>query len=122
HTTVRARRVTPGLIPCHAAALLAAAGQPPPSLFATGGAAATALQTDRAAAPEGCRALSAPVQGVLVSLQVQPGDSVAAGQQIAVMEAMKMEFEVRAGCAGVIRALQRSDERRGGKGSLGRGS
>lgn len=105
---VQANRVTTGFIDSHAAALLAAAGQPHPTLFATGGAAATALQTDRAAAPEGCRALSAPVQGVLVSLQVQPGDSVAAGQQIAVMEAMKMEFEVRADCAGVIRALQAS--------------
>lgn len=106
HPEVQANRVTTGFIDSHAAALLAAAGQPHPTLFATGGAAATALQTDRAAAPEGCRALSAPVQGVLVSLQVQPGDSVAAGQQIAVMEAMKMEFEVRADCAGVIRALQ----------------
>ena len=108
HPEVQANRVTTGFIDSHAAALLAAAGQPHPTLFATGGAAATALQTDRAAAPEGCRALSAPVQGVLVSLQVQPGDSVAAGQQIAVMEAMKMEFEVRADCAGVIRALQAS--------------
>ena len=106
HPEVQANRVTTGFIDSHAAALLSAAGQPHPTLFATGGAAATALQTDRAAAPEGCRALSAPVQGVLVSLQVQPGDSVAAGQQIAVMEAMKMEFEVRADCAGVIRALQ----------------
>lgn len=108
HPEVQANRVTTGFIDSHAAALLAAAGQPHPTLFATGGAATTALQTDRAAAPEGCRALSAPVQGVLVSLQVQPGDSVAAGQQIAVMEAMKMEFEVRADCAGVIRALQAS--------------
>lgn len=108
HPEVQANRVTTGFIDSHAAALVAAAGQPHPTLFATGGAAATALQTDRAAAPEGCRALSAPVQGVLVSLQVQPGDSVAAGQQIAVMEAMKMEFEVRADCAGVIRALQAS--------------
>ena len=108
HPEVQANRVTTGFIDSHAAALLAAAGQPHPTLFATGAAAATALQTDRAAAPEGCRALSAPVQGVLVSLQVQPGDSVAAGQQIAVMEAMKMEFEVRADCAGVIRALQAS--------------
>lgn len=108
HPEVQANRVTTGFIDSHAAALVAAAGQPHPTLFATGGAAATALQLDRTAAPEGCRALSAPVQGVLVSLQVQPGDSVAPGQQIAVMEAMKMEFEVRADCAGVIRALQAS--------------
>src|SRR5690606_16780725 len=41
----------------------------------------------------------------LVSLDVQPGDSVAAGQQIAVMEAMKMEFVVKADCSGIVRAL-----------------
>src|SRR5690606_27668541 len=76
------------------------------SLFATRGGAATALQGGQTAAPEGCRALSGPVQGVLLRLQAQPGDSVAAGQQIAVMEAMKMVVEATAHCAGVIRALQ----------------
>src|SRR5690606_25013120 len=103
---VQANRVTTGFIDSHASALLAAADQPHPTLFATGGAAATALQTGQTAAPEGCRALSAPVQGALFSLQVQPCDSVAASQQSSAMEAMKMEFVVRADCAGVIRALK----------------
>src|SRR5690606_10026329 len=46
--------------------------------------------------------------GVLVSLAVQPGEQVRAGQQLAVMESMKMEFEVKAECSGIIRALAAS--------------
>ena len=56
-------------------------------------------------APAGTLALNTPSTGVLVSLDVGEGDSVAIGQQIAVLEAMKMEFVVRAECSGIVRAL-----------------
>ncbi|WP_321865502.1 acetyl-CoA carboxylase family protein [Paraburkholderia tropica] len=56
-------------------------------------------------APPGCVPLVAPSQGVLVSLDVQPGDAVAVGQQVAVLEAMKMEFVVQATQSGIVRAL-----------------
>lgn len=56
-------------------------------------------------APPGSLALNTPSTGVLVSLEVAEGDSVAVGQQIAVLEAMKMEFVVRAECSGIVRAL-----------------
>ncbi len=56
-------------------------------------------------APPGTLALNAPSAGVLVSLEVAEGDAVAAGQRIAVLEAMKMEFEVKAEHSGIVRAL-----------------
>ncbi|WP_028219877.1 acetyl-CoA carboxylase family protein [Paraburkholderia oxyphila] len=56
-------------------------------------------------APPGCVPLTAPSQGVLVSLDVQLGDAVAVGQPIAVLEAMKMEFVVQAAQSGIVRAL-----------------
>lgn len=64
-----------------------------------------ALSSQAHVAPPGCVALTAPSQGVLVSLDVQPGDTVAIGQQIAVLEAMKMEFVVEATQSGIVRAL-----------------
>ncbi|SNS76856.1 acetyl-CoA carboxylase family protein [Pseudomonas segetis] len=55
--------------------------------------------------PEGCAALGAPSSGVVVSLEVRQGDSIAKGQTIAVLEAMKMELEVRAEQSGIVRSL-----------------
>lgn len=56
-------------------------------------------------APSGCEALNAPSAGVLVSLLAAPGDAVAQGQVIAVVEAMKMEFEVKASASGIVHSL-----------------
>ncbi|MEL7938982.1 acetyl-CoA carboxylase family protein [Pseudomonas delhiensis] len=57
------------------------------------------------AAPPGCLALNAPGAGVLVSLLAAPGDAVASGQVIAIVEAMKMEFEVKASASGIVHSL-----------------
>ncbi|WP_322796738.1 carboxyl transferase domain-containing protein [Tepidiforma sp.] len=51
---------------------------------------------------EGQAAVRAPLQGTLISVLVQPGDRVRAGQPVAVMEAMKMEHEVAAPCPGTV--------------------
>jgi acetyl/propionyl-CoA carboxylase alpha subunit/acetyl-CoA carboxylase carboxyltransferase component len=53
----------------------------------------------------GAVAVEAPVQGTVVSIDVQEGDVVHAGQQLGVMEAMKMEHVVAAGIGGVIRRV-----------------
>lgn len=44
----------------------------------------------------------APIPGVIQSLDVQPGDSVTPGQQLCVLEAMKMKNLIRATRAGTI--------------------
>jgi acetyl-CoA carboxylase carboxyltransferase component len=49
--------------------------------------------------------ITAPHQGILVSIDVEVGDVVQSGQHVAVMEAMKMEFMVEANSDGVVREL-----------------
>ena len=47
----------------------------------------------------------APSPSVVVSVTVKPGDTVAAGDRLAVLEAMKMEMEVVAPFAGKVRSV-----------------
>ncbi len=54
--------------------------------------------------------ITAPHQGILVSIEVNVGDAVLRGQRVAVMEAMKMEFIVEASCDGVVREIAASVE------------
>lgn len=49
--------------------------------------------------------LIAPMPGLIVQLRVQVGDTIAAGDGLVVMEAMKMENELRAVAAGRVRAV-----------------
>ncbi|TWC36262.1 biotin-dependent enzyme [Pseudomonas sp. SJZ079] len=56
-------------------------------------------------APPGTLPLTSPSTGVLVNLEVAEGDAIAVGQSIAVLEAMKMEFVVKASHSGIVRAL-----------------
>ncbi|MBC7701985.1 carboxyl transferase domain-containing protein [Aquabacterium sp.] len=89
----------------HVAALLAAApGQPRPRELAH--AAQHAAPTFKlAGVAEGCVVVTASVPGSLVSIQVHPGDTVRAGQRVAVIEAMKMEFEIIATQGGRVEAV-----------------
>jgi acetyl/propionyl-CoA carboxylase alpha subunit len=57
------------------------------------------------ALPEGVVAVAAPMQGTIVSFAVAPGEAVWAGRVVAIMEAMKMEHEVRAAASGVVERL-----------------
>src|SRR6266536_3377427 len=50
-------------------------------------------------------AVRAPLAGTVVAVAVAPGDSVAAGDELLVIEAMKMEHEVRAQAAGLVREV-----------------
>jgi 3-methylcrotonyl-CoA carboxylase alpha subunit len=50
--------------------------------------------------------LSTPLPGVVVSIAVKVGDTVAAGQTLLVIEAMKMEHAIKAPRAGVVKALK----------------
>jgi glutaconyl-CoA/methylmalonyl-CoA decarboxylase subunit gamma len=56
-----------------------------------------------AAAPAaGGAAVNAPLPGTIVSVLVKPGDKVKAGQEVVVLEAMKMKNSIRASRAGTI--------------------
>ncbi len=67
----------------------AAAEQPPPA----------------AIGPEGTVATLAPLQGTIVQVDVADGQAVRQGQQLLVMEAMKMEHVVESAESGVIRRV-----------------
>jgi acetyl-CoA carboxylase carboxyltransferase component len=55
--------------------------------------------------PSGMTAVRAPLQAIITSIAVSAGDQVAAGDQLMVLESMKMEHEVRATRSGVVHAV-----------------
>jgi acetyl/propionyl-CoA carboxylase alpha subunit/acetyl-CoA carboxylase carboxyltransferase component len=57
------------------------------------------------AAPPGTVALRAPLLGTVVAIEAEAGAPVRAGQQVAVLEAMKMEHIVKAGQSGIVRLI-----------------
>jgi biotin carboxyl carrier protein len=61
---------------------------------------------DAAAHGEGAQAIVAPMPGRVVKVLVAPGDEVAARQPVVVVEAMKMENELRSPKAGRVRDVQ----------------
>ena len=85
----------------------------PLAVFAHAGAAGAAPDRDPArsaaamplTAPDGSVALPAPIQGTVVSVLVAVGDAVHAGQELVVMEAMKMQHIVEAAASGHVRRI-----------------
>ena len=62
--------------------------------------------TGAAAANVGPAPLLAPMPGLVVRVNVKPGDQVEAGQPLVVMEAMKMENELRSTSAGTVKSVR----------------
>ena len=58
------------------------------------------------AGPVGPAPVRAPMPGLIVRVNVKVGDEVQAGQGLVVMEAMKMENELRATAAGTVRSVE----------------
>ena len=56
-------------------------------------------------APDGSIGVAAPIQGTIVSIFVSEGDTVVQGQQIAALEAMKMEHIIVADRSGFVRRV-----------------
>lgn len=51
------------------------------------------------------KAVTAPLPGVIIEVSVKVGDAVKAGDQVAVLEAMKMENAIEATCDGTVTAI-----------------
>lgn len=66
--------------------------------------AATPAPTAPAPATGGKEIVS-PLPGVIIGINVNVGDKVAAGQSVATLEAMKMENAIEAECAGTVTAI-----------------
>ena len=58
-----------------------------------------------ASGPRGPAPLVAPMPGLIVRVNAAPGQQVTAGMGLVVMEAMKMENELRAPAAGTVKAV-----------------
>lgn len=101
---VQSNQVTTRFVEEQISALLAPQEQAHRHLFFPQAVGST-QQHQQADTPVGCLALEAPSAGVVVSLDVQVGDRVAVGQSIAVLEAMKMEFVVKAAHSGIVHSL-----------------
>jgi len=48
------------------------------------------------------KSVKAPIPGVIIDVKVSVGDTVAYGQELCVLEAMKMKNSIRSGKAGII--------------------
>jgi len=57
------------------------------------------------AAPPSDKILRAPMPGRVIAIMVRPGDRVTAGQEVCVVEAMKMEQSIWAPRDGVVKAV-----------------
>ena len=59
-----------------------------------------------APAPAGAgKAVTSPLPGVIIAVKVKVGDAVKAGQEVAVLEAMKMENSIEATHDGTVTAI-----------------
>ena len=58
------------------------------------------------AVPPGCLGVPTTVPGNVWKLLVAPGDRVAAGEPVAILESMKMEIAVAAPAAGLVREIR----------------
>lgn len=56
-------------------------------------------------APASGNGITAPIPGAILSIDVKEGDTVEAGQQLLVMEAMKMENQIKSTRAGKVTKL-----------------
>jgi pyruvate carboxylase subunit B len=70
------------------------------------------------AAPSGPAPIIAPMPGLILRINVKPGDRIEPGQGVVVMEAMKMENELRATSSGVVRSVEVSPGTAVEKGAL----
>lgn len=49
--------------------------------------------------------IRSPMPGKIMAVTVRPGDTIAAGQEVCVVEAMKMEQSIRTSQSGVVKAV-----------------
>ncbi|HEU5323297.1 MAG TPA: biotin/lipoyl-containing protein [Methylomirabilota bacterium] len=62
-------------------------------------------ESERAAQRHAAHALEAPMPGRVIAIKVQPGQAVSHGDEILVVEAMKMENAIRAPRDGVVKSI-----------------
>jgi acetyl-CoA carboxylase biotin carboxyl carrier protein len=51
-------------------------------------------------------AIRSNMAGLIVEIRVKPGDRVAEGQEVVLLESMKMHLPIAAGAAGVVKSVR----------------
>lgn len=91
--------------PAAAPALSVAPAAPVPATAAPDPETPAAPAAPAPAPVAGSETVSAPMPGTILSVNVEPGKSVKAGDVLLILEAMKMENEIMAGHEGVIASV-----------------
>lgn len=92
---------------------------PAPVAAAAAPAPKTAAPAKKAApAPVDGTAVTAPMPGLIVSIEKNVGDDVEAGDTVVILEAMKMENALTAPAAGVVKAVNYESGDNVGKGDV----
>ncbi|BFM14536.1 carboxyl transferase domain-containing protein [Maricurvus nonylphenolicus] len=93
----------------HTGELITAATESHPQLYFdmadTDVAPSTSAAKNTVVLPEGHQGVYSPYQGTVVSVDVSAGEVITAGQQLAVLEAMKMEHVITAKAGGLVTEL-----------------
>jgi len=92
--------------PCSEGYRLTHAGVEVEALVRTRAAAEFAARMRQKEPPDTSKFVLSPMPGLMVSINVQPGDEVKAGQELAVLEAMKMENVLLAERDGVVEEIR----------------
>ena len=84
-----------------------AAAAPAPAPVQSAPTPAPAAPSAPAAAPSaGAQVIDSPMPGTILDIKVKPGDVVAEGQVLVILEAMKMENEIMSPGAGTVDTIQ----------------
>jgi len=94
--------ITPGLHPAQGTPASAASSVAKVRKAPADTAAASPPARPSAASPGGKNAVSAPMPGTILEVSVKAGDAIERGQQVAILDAMKMHNVIGAPRAGVV--------------------
>ena len=79
--------------------------EPPQPLGETGAVQASEPEATAASTPAAGKVFRSPMPGVIVSVSVKEGDQVVTGDEVCVLEAMKMQQSLRAEWTGIVRTV-----------------
>ncbi len=63
------------------------------------------IKSEVPSASNGTTAVAAPLPGIIIDIKVKAGDSVRQGQELAILEAMKMENSIESPCSGTVLSI-----------------
>lgn len=105
HEKLHSWEVTTRFIDEYLKDLLAAQADDEPDAFFGSNQVGNASQVKKVKIPEGTQAVLSPIRGVVVLVSAVVGEQIQKGQQIAVVEAMKMESPVNAPFSGRVHSI-----------------